>query len=38
MSVAEAAEAVGYQDSSYFSRVFKLKTGILPKDVLKNGV
>ena len=38
MSVAEAAEAVGYQDSSYFSLVFKLNTFILPKDVLKNGV
>jgi AraC-like DNA-binding protein len=35
VSVSQAAEAVGYADPSYFSRLFKKKTGILPKDVIK---
>jgi AraC-like DNA-binding protein len=35
MSVSETAETVGYADPAYFSRIFRLKTGILPRDVLK---
>jgi AraC-like DNA-binding protein len=38
MSVAEAAEAVGYQDSSYFSRVFKLKTGYAEGCLEERGI
>ncbi len=38
MSVAETAETVGYADPAYFSRIFKHKTGILPREVLKRSL
>ncbi|MBD2868593.1 response regulator [Paenibacillus arenilitoris] len=31
-SIQEVAEAVGYEDRSYFSEVFKKQTGMTPKD------
>jgi AraC-like DNA-binding protein len=34
LSVAEVAFAVGFQDPSYFSRLFKQKTGVLPVTFL----
>ncbi len=36
-AVNEAAEAVGYADSLYFSRLYKKHTGVRPVDV-KNGI
>ena len=35
MSVSEVAASLGYDDPSYFSRLFKHKTGQLPKDMLR---
>ncbi|WMT41430.1 helix-turn-helix transcriptional regulator [Paenibacillus sp. D2_2] len=37
MSVKELAEALGYQDMFYFSRVFKRVTGISPSGYRKRG-
>ena len=37
MSVKELAEALGYQDMFYFSRVFKRVTGISPSSYRKRG-
>lgn len=34
LSVAELAEACGYADAMYFSKVFKRKTGISPKEYM----
>ncbi len=31
LSVAEIAEMIGYQDQRYFSRLFKMKTGMTPQ-------
>ena len=33
-NVSEAAWQLGYQDSSYFSRVFKKYHGVSPKSML----
>ena len=35
MSVNDVAEAVGYQDLKYFSRLFKKNAGISPSDYKK---
>ena len=35
-SVCEIADALGYDDYSYFSRLFKKETGITPSDFRKN--
>ena len=34
--INEAAEAVGFDSSSYFAKCFKAKFGVLPNDYLKN--
>jgi AraC-like DNA-binding protein len=34
-SVAEVAEAVGYDDAHYFSRLFKKVTGLSPREYRK---
>ena len=36
MKVYEVAEEVGYQDSKYFSRVFRQVTGQKPDEYRKN--
>lgn len=33
--VYEVAEMVGYNSSRYFSKVFKIKTGVLPQHYKK---
>ncbi|SFG09939.1 Helix-turn-helix domain-containing protein [Desulfotomaculum arcticum] len=33
-SVSEVAEAVGYKDASYFSQMFKKKTGFVPSELI----
>lgn len=35
LTISETAEAVGIYDSAYFSRLFKIKTGLSPTDYLK---
>lgn len=35
-NITEVAFKVGYNDSSYFTKIFKKITGILPKEYLKN--
>lgn len=34
-SIAQVAEASGFEDAAYFSRIFKKKTGLAPSEVLK---
>ena len=36
MSVAEVAEAVGFEDCFYFSRVFKIIVGVSPSVYVRN--
>lgn len=38
MGVAQAAEAVGYADPGGFAKLFRRHFGVLPKDVLMDGV
>lgn len=36
MKVKDVANYLGYQDSLYFSKVFKKETGVSPKEYIKN--
>jgi len=36
MSISEVAEEIGYKNRGYFSRIFRDKYGVLPKDYVKS--
>ncbi|YAB14836.1 helix-turn-helix domain-containing protein [Lactiplantibacillus plantarum] len=38
LDIGQIAEAVGYQNSSYFYKLFKKQTGMSPGDYRKAGV